>query len=106
MQYSTRAVSHVTSKNRRTKPIRAIALANESTMFTEVLKYNSNLLFRVVVSWQKICEKKKNVVLQAILQAIQLKGCYHSEYNVKRKVDQRKIVKQKNIPDGPLKSRN
>ena len=59
MQYSTRAVSHVTSKNRRTKPTRAIVLANVSTMFTEVLKYSSNLLFRVVVSWWMIYRKVK-----------------------------------------------
>lgn len=59
IQYRTRAASHVTSKNRRTKPIRAMALAKESTMLTEVWKYSSNLLFKVVVSWQMTCENNK-----------------------------------------------
>ena len=56
MQYNTRAVSHVTSKNRSTKPMMAIALAHASTMLTEVLKCSSSLLLMVLVScwmtWQ------------------------------------------------------
>ena len=60
MQYSTRAASHVTSKNRRKKLIRKIVLANESTMLTEVLKYSSNLLLIVVVSWCMTYDKNKS----------------------------------------------
>ena len=56
MQYNTRAASHVTSKNRSTKPMMAIALAHASTMLTEVLKCSSSLLLMVLVSccmtWQ------------------------------------------------------
>ena len=59
MQYRTRAASHVTSKNRRTKPMTAMALAKESTMLTEVLKYSSSLLFRVVVSWEMTYQNNK-----------------------------------------------
>lgn len=61
MQYRTRAASHVTSKNRRTKLMTAMALAKESTMLTEVLKYSSNLLFRVVVSWEMTYQNNKRL---------------------------------------------
>lgn len=39
----------------------AMALAKESTMLTEVLKYSSNLLFRVVVSWEMTYQNNKRL---------------------------------------------